>query len=63
MGSRTYGQRSLQDTLGCSGFETGLRFLPLTPLVLVAAPISGRLSALEPVATARVAVGASRGTP
>jgi MFS family permease len=39
----------LQDLLGYSAFQTGLRFLPLTALILVAAPISGRLSAHVPV--------------
>jgi EmrB/QacA subfamily drug resistance transporter len=39
----------LQDILGCSAFQAGLRFLPLTLLVLLAAPVGGRLSAHVPL--------------
>jgi EmrB/QacA subfamily drug resistance transporter len=39
----------LQDILGYSAFEAGLRFLPLTLFVLLAAPIGGRLSAHVPL--------------
>jgi EmrB/QacA subfamily drug resistance transporter len=39
----------LQDILGYSAFQAGLRFLPLTLLVLLAAPIGGRLSAHVPL--------------
>jgi EmrB/QacA subfamily drug resistance transporter len=45
----------LQNILGYSPFEAGLRFLPLTLLVLVAAPIAGRLSAHVPL---RILLGA-----
>jgi EmrB/QacA subfamily drug resistance transporter len=38
----------LQDILGYSAFQTGLRFLPLTIPIILAAPISGRLSARVP---------------
>ena len=38
----------LQDVLGYSAFQTGVRFLPLTLVMLVAAPISGRASAHVP---------------
>ena len=34
----------LQDILGYSAFQTGLRFLSITLLVLIVAPVSGRLS-------------------
>jgi Na+/melibiose symporter-like transporter len=53
----------LQDILGYSAFQTGLRFLPLSALILVVAPISGRASARVPlralvgVGLALVAVG------
>jgi EmrB/QacA subfamily drug resistance transporter len=39
----------LQNILGYSPFEAGLRFLPLTLLVLLVAPIAGRLSERVPV--------------
>jgi EmrB/QacA subfamily drug resistance transporter len=39
----------LQDILGYSAFQAGLRFLPLTLLVLLAAPIAGRLSSHVPL--------------
>jgi EmrB/QacA subfamily drug resistance transporter len=39
----------LQDILGYSALQAGLRFLPLTLLVLVAAPVGGRLSAHVPL--------------
>ncbi len=39
----------LQDILGYSAFQAGLRILPLTLLVLVAAPVGGRLSAHVPL--------------
>jgi MFS family permease len=39
----------LQNILGYSPFQAGLRFLPLTLLVLVAAPIAGRLSTHVPL--------------
>jgi EmrB/QacA subfamily drug resistance transporter len=38
----------LQDILGYSAFATGLRFLPLTVPVVLAAPLAGRLSARVP---------------
>jgi EmrB/QacA subfamily drug resistance transporter len=38
----------LQNILGYSPFQAGLRFLPITLLVLLVAPISGRLSAHIP---------------
>ena len=37
-----------QDILGYSAFQAGLRFLPLTILIILAAPVSGRLSARVP---------------
>src|SRR3954451_1215001 len=40
---------NLQDILGYSAFQAGLRFLPATLLVLLAAPIGGRLSAHVPL--------------
>jgi EmrB/QacA subfamily drug resistance transporter len=39
----------LQDILGYSPFQAGLRFLPLTLLVLLVAPAAGRMSAHIPV--------------
>jgi EmrB/QacA subfamily drug resistance transporter len=39
----------LQNILGFSPFETGLRFLPLTLLILLAAPIAGRLTERVPL--------------
>jgi EmrB/QacA subfamily drug resistance transporter len=39
----------LQNILGYSPFETGLRFLPLTLLILLAAPIAGRLTERVPL--------------
>jgi EmrB/QacA subfamily drug resistance transporter len=39
----------LQNILGYSPFEAGLRFLPITLLVLLVAPVSGRLTAHVPV--------------
>jgi EmrB/QacA subfamily drug resistance transporter len=39
----------LQDVLGYSPLQAGLRFLPLTLLVLLVAPIAGRLSERVPV--------------
>jgi EmrB/QacA subfamily drug resistance transporter len=53
----------LQNILGYSPFETGLRFLPLTLLILLAAPIAGRLTERVPlrlllaVGSALIAVG------
>jgi EmrB/QacA subfamily drug resistance transporter len=53
----------LQNVLGYSPFETGLRFLPLTLLILLAAPIAGRLTERVPlrlllaVGSALIAVG------
>jgi EmrB/QacA subfamily drug resistance transporter len=38
----------LQDVLRYSAFQTGLRFLPLTIPVILAAPIAGRLSGVVP---------------
>jgi EmrB/QacA subfamily drug resistance transporter len=48
----------LQNILGYSPFQAGLRFLPLTLLVLLVAPIAGRLSERMPV---RVLLGAGLG--
>jgi EmrB/QacA subfamily drug resistance transporter len=48
----------LQNILGYSPFQAGLRFLPLTLLVLLVAPIAGRLSERVPV---RVLLGAGLG--
>ncbi|HEY7018889.1 MAG TPA: MFS transporter [Gaiellaceae bacterium] len=39
----------LQNILGYSPFQAGLRFLPLTLLVLLAAPVAGRLSSHVPL--------------
>jgi EmrB/QacA subfamily drug resistance transporter len=53
----------LQNVLGYSPFETGLRFLPLTLLILLTAPIAGRLTERVPlrlllaVGSALIAVG------
>jgi EmrB/QacA subfamily drug resistance transporter len=53
----------LQNILGYSPFETGLLFLPLTLLILLAAPIAGRLTERVPlrlllaVGAALIAVG------
>jgi EmrB/QacA subfamily drug resistance transporter len=53
----------LQNILDYSPFETGLRFLPLTLLILLAAPIAGRLTERVPlrlllaVGAALIAVG------
>jgi AcrR family transcriptional regulator len=47
----------LQNILGYSPFQAGLRFLPLTLLVLLVAPVAGRLSERVPV---RVLLGAGR---
>ncbi|HEX5188471.1 MAG TPA: MFS transporter [Streptosporangiaceae bacterium] len=38
----------LQDVLRYSAFQTGLRFLPLTIPIILAAPVAGRLSARVP---------------
>jgi EmrB/QacA subfamily drug resistance transporter len=48
----------LQSILGYSPFQAGLRFLPLTLLVLLVAPIAGRLSERVPI---RVLLGAGLG--
>jgi EmrB/QacA subfamily drug resistance transporter len=48
----------LQNILGYSPFQAGLRFLPLTLLVLLVAPIAGRLSERVPV---RVLLGVGLG--
>jgi EmrB/QacA subfamily drug resistance transporter len=48
----------LQDILGYSPFQTGIRFLPLTAMVLVAAPLAGRLSAHVPL---RLLIGVGLG--
>ena len=39
----------LQDVLGLSPLQTGVRFLPLSLVSFVAAPIAGRLSARVPI--------------
>jgi predicted MFS family arabinose efflux permease len=39
----------LQDVLGLSPLQTGVRFLPLSLISFVAAPIAGRLSARVPI--------------
>ena len=39
----------LQNTLGLSPLETGVRFLPMTVVSFFAAPLSGRLQARVPV--------------
>jgi EmrB/QacA subfamily drug resistance transporter len=38
----------LQDVLRYSAFQTGVRFLPLTIPIIIAAPVAGRLSAVVP---------------
>ena len=48
----------LQDILGYSAFGTGLRFLPLTLPIVLAAPVSGRASARVPQ---RVLIGGGLG--
>jgi len=48
----------LQNVLGYSPIQAGLRFLPLSLLAFVAAPIAGRLSARAPV---RVLLGVGMG--
>jgi EmrB/QacA subfamily drug resistance transporter len=48
----------LQNVLGYSPFQAGLRFLPLTLLVLLVAPIAGRLSERAPV---RILLGGGLG--
>jgi EmrB/QacA subfamily drug resistance transporter len=48
----------LQNILGYSPFETGLRFLPLTLLILLAAPIAGKLTDRVPLRVL-LAVGAA----
>jgi EmrB/QacA subfamily drug resistance transporter len=48
----------LQNVLGYSPIQAGLRFLPLSLLAFVAAPIAGRLSTLAPV---RVLLGVGMG--
>jgi EmrB/QacA subfamily drug resistance transporter len=45
----------LQFILGYSAFQAGLRFLPMTALIALAAPVSGRLSAHVPL---RALIGA-----
>ena len=42
----------IQDVLGYSPLQAGLRFLPITLLSFVVAPISGRLSVRVPVRAA-----------
>ena len=39
----------LQDVLGLSPLQTGVRFLPLSLVSFVAAPVAGRLSARVPI--------------
>ena len=39
----------LQDILGYSPFQAGLRFLPATLLILLVAPVAGRMSAHVPI--------------
>jgi EmrB/QacA subfamily drug resistance transporter len=45
----------MQDVLGLTPFETGLRLLPLTLVLLVVAPLSGRLTARVPLRVPLVA--------
>jgi MFS family permease len=39
----------LQDVLGCSALQAGLRFLPLTLPILLVAPVAGRMSERVPL--------------
>jgi MFS family permease len=48
----------IQNTLGYSPLQAGLRFLPVTLLSFVVAPIAGKLSATVPV---RIMIGAGLG--